>query len=125
MRGNRAEDTRPERALRSLLHRRGLRFRKHYALLERGKCRADVAFPGARLAVFVDGCFWHGCPVHGSRPRTNGSYWNAKIERNIARDREYDALLGVAGWRILRIWKHEDPLDAALRIEQALAGAES
>jgi DNA mismatch endonuclease (patch repair protein) len=125
MRGNRSQETRPERALRSVLHRRGLRFRKHYALLPSGRCRADIAFPRPRVAIFVDGCFWHGCPDHGSKPRTNSLYWHAKIERNVARDREQNALLSEAGWQIVRIWEHEDPATAADLVQGVLASAEA
>src|SRR3954453_8362723 len=87
MRANPRENTKPEVMLRSLLHRRGLRFRKHVAIKAKGvSVRPDVVFPRARLAVFVDGCFWHACPAHGTRPRRNADYWLPKLERNVRRD---------------------------------------
>lgn len=110
-------DNRGERALRSELHRRGLRFRLHRPIVEGTRRTADVVFPGARLAVFVDGCFWHGCPTHGTSPKNNAAWWRAKIAANMARDRDTDARLEALGWRVLRIWAHEDPAEAADRIE--------
>jgi len=120
MQANSARETRPERALRSTLHARGLRFRKHVPLLASGRCRPDIVFGRQHVAVFVDGCFWHGCPQHGTRPTTNGAYWSTKIGRNIARDREYDALLVDAGWRVIRVWEHESVIAAADRVESVL-----
>lgn len=120
MRGNRKADTRPETTLRSALHRKGLRFLKNARPERDIACRVDVVFRGQRLAVFVDGCFWHGCPKHGTRPTTNASYWIPKIERNVERDRANDALLVERGWHVLRIWEHE-PLDEATeRVEVEL-----
>lgn len=121
MRGNRGSDTRPEVALRSELHRRGLRFRKGVVPPGSGaRCRADVVFISARVAVFVDGCFWHRCPDHGTRPRTNVGYWRAKLDRNVERDRANDAALAAARWRVVRVWEHEDPAEAAARIAALL-----
>src|SRR5450756_446435 len=98
MQGNRKRDTRPEIALRQALHRRGLRYRVGVRPID--ACgTADVVFPKAKVAVFVDGCFWHACPEHFSAPRTNASYWAAKIERNRNRDVEVDARLHAAGWK--------------------------
>ena len=116
MQGNRARDTRPERAVRSALHREGLRFRVHREPVAGLRCRADVVFPTERVAVFIDGCFWHGCPDHGVRPQTNRSYWDSKIGRNVARDRRNNAALEAAGWLVVRCWEHEDPLVAAERV---------
>ena len=114
MRANKRRDTRPERALRSELHRRGLRFRVDYPVPVEGRSpRADIAFTRKRLAVFVDGCFWHGCPEHSQRPRANSDYWGPKLARNIERDRDQTARLEAAGWRVIRIWEHE-PLSAAV-----------
>jgi DNA mismatch endonuclease, patch repair protein len=121
MRGNRSRDTRPEASVRSALHRRGLRFRKHFRPLTDLQYQADVVFPRQRVAVEVDGCFWHGCPSHGTRPATNSTYWNQKIDRNIARDRARDASLERAGWVLIRVWEHEDPEAAAKRIAAVLA----
>ncbi|HEU4392017.1 MAG TPA: very short patch repair endonuclease [Solirubrobacterales bacterium] len=123
MRGNRGEDTAPERALRSELHRRGLRFRKHVAPQRGLRCRADVVFPRQKIAVFVDGCFWHGCPVHGRAPRKNSGYWSSKLRLNAERDARNDRVLGQAGWRVIRVWEHEDPVETAARIERLVASA--
>jgi DNA mismatch endonuclease, patch repair protein len=124
MRGNRRRDTMPERALRSALFSRGLRYRvDHPIRAAEGvrPIRADVVFPAVKLAVFVDGCFWHGCPEHGTRPARNSPYWDAKLERNVERDRRYDVLLAEAGWTVTRIWEHEDPEEAAARVEALVA----
>lgn len=108
-------DTRPELAIRSALHRAGLRFRVDYRLpgLRR---RGDIAFPAKRLVVFVDGCFWHGCPEHGTWPKENADWWRAKIEANVARDRDTDARLVQDGWFVLRVWEHEVPDEAVARL---------
>ena len=120
MQGNRAVDTLPELALRSELHRRGYRFRKAAAPVKGMRCRADIVFARARVAVFVDGCFWHRCPEHGTSPRTNSDYWQVKLDRNVARDRRNDDALAASGWAVVRVWEHEDVLDAADRIEATL-----
>ncbi len=121
MRGNRKRDTRPEVRLRSELHRRGLRFRKDYLIDQPSvRVRVDVVFPGSRLAVFVDGCFWHGCPDHGTVPRANTGYWPAKLARNRERDERVDALLRAEGWIVLRIWEHAHPAEAAVLVEKML-----
>lgn len=111
-------DNARERALRSELHRRGLRFRLHRRLLMGNRRTVDLAFPGARVAVFVDGCFWHGCPEHGTWPKNNADWWRAKIAANIARDRDTDRRLDEAGWTVVRVWEHEEVLSAAERIER-------
>ena len=117
MAGNRKKDTGPERALRSTLHRRGLRYRIH-ARLDDVPCQVDIAFPRARVVVFVDGCFWHRCPEHGVRPRTNAHYWEAKIARNLERDLRNTEELEAAGWKVVRVWEHEAPSEAAERITE-------
>lgn len=117
MRGNRGTDTKPELSIRSALHRRGLRFRKHVAPVKGLRCRADLVFPSERVAVFVDGCFWHGCPTHGLRPQTNQAYWDAKIGRNVQRDSRNNDILREAGWTVVRIWEHEPVETATKRIE--------
>ena len=121
MQANRRVDTRPELRLRSALHRLGLRFRRDHRI-EVGDVRVkgDVVFTAARVAVFVDGCFWHGCPEHGEQPRANAEYWRAKIERNRGRDRRADAALREAGWLSVRVWEHEDPAHAAVRIRELI-----
>ena len=125
MQGNRAEDTRPEVAVRSAVHALGLRFRKHVAPVRGLRCRADLVFARQRLAVFVDGCFWHGCPEHGVSPRTNSAYWQGKLGGNVDRDRRNDAVLAEAGWTVVRVWEHEEPQAAALRIASCLRAAEA
>jgi DNA mismatch endonuclease (patch repair protein) len=109
MLGNRSESA-PEVVLRSALHRRGLRFRKHLQPLRGLRCKPDIVFTRQRVAVFVDGCFWHRCPEHGSAPKANGDWWRQKLDANVARDRRNDAALSEAGWRVLRLWTHE-PLE--------------
>lgn len=108
MKGNKKRDTRPEIVLRSALYRAGLRFRKDFAIRpdDSGTVRVDVAFPRARVAVFVDGCFWHCCPAHGNEPKSNSLYWGPKLSRNVERDRQVDTRLGAAGWRVVRLWEH-------------------
>jgi DNA mismatch endonuclease (patch repair protein) len=120
MSAQRSHDTDPERQIRSLLHGRGLRFRVHVRPLGSLRREADLVFTRAKLAVFVDGCFWHGCPEHASWPKSNASWWRDKIERNRARDVETDTQLRAAGWRVIRIWEHEDPRDAARSVESAV-----
>lgn len=123
MQGNRGSDTRPEVMLRSALHRRGLRFLKNASPIVGVRCRADIVFRGARIAVFCDGCFWHRCPDHGTLPRTNGSYWQAKLDRNVQRDRQNDEALRAAGWQVIRVWEHESPAAAATRVAAAVRAA--
>nr|WP_268912063.1 very short patch repair endonuclease [Leucobacter soli] len=121
MRSNKRRDTRPELVLRSELHRRGRRFRVDYAPLpERKRRRADIVFTRRRVAVFVDGCFWHGCPEHATYPKSNADYWLPKLARNIERDRETDAELEERGWAVVRVWEHMNPGEAADLIERAL-----
>lgn len=121
MRGNRKRDTRPELAVRSALHARGLRYRTDFRIGEgRSAPRPDVAFTRAKVAVFIDGCFWHGCPEHGVSPRTNSHYWGAKIARNRARDLENDRALIDQGWLVIRVWEHDDPEEAASLVEDAV-----
>lgn len=116
-------DTEPERHLRSELHRRGLRYWIHRQVVPGLRREADVVFPRARVAVFVDGCFWHGCPVHRTHPRRNSAFWAEKIEGNRARDADTDAQLTAAGWTVIRVWEHEDPIAAATIIEKSVRSA--
>jgi DNA mismatch endonuclease, patch repair protein len=121
MRANRKRDTKPEIALRSALHARGLRFRKHHLVrVPERTVRPDVVFTRHRLAVFVDGCFWHRCPIHGTEPRANTDYWTPKLARNVARDRAVDEDLRRAGWDVLRAWEHEPSSDVADRVVSLL-----
>ena len=108
-------DSKPELAVRRELHRRGLRYRLHQKDLPG---RPDISFPGARVAVFVDGCFWHGCPQHGRHPDHNREWWEAKIGNNQRRDRRNRRRLRAMGWSVVRVWEHEDPVRAADRIER-------
>lgn len=110
----RGRDTRPELAIRSILHRSGLRFRVNYRAIAGSRRTVDIAFPRRRIAVFVDGCFWHGCPVHFVVPRTRTEYWVSKIDGNRARDVDSTQTLSDEGWTVLRYWEHQDP-DAAAR----------
>ncbi len=122
MQSNRSRDTRPELALRSALHRRGLRFRKHVRPVGGLRCTVDVAFPRERLAVFVDGCYWHSCPDHGSYPTVNGDWWRAKLDATRQRDAHQEQALIAAGWTVLRIWEHEHVEHAVVRVIEALDG---
>lgn len=108
--------TGPELAVRRELHRRGLRFRVNLAKLPG---RPDIAFTRARLAVFIDGCFWHRCPDHGTLPRSNADWWLAKLDRNVERDAEKNRALTDLGWLPIHVWEHENISEAADRIEQA------
>ncbi len=120
MRANRRRDTGPELALRKELHRRGLRFRVDHAPVKGVRCRADLVFTRARVAVFVDGCFWHACPEHGNLPAANREWWRAKLELNVARDQRNDAELQKAGWRVIRVWEHEPLAAAAERVQDSV-----
>lgn len=117
MQANRRRDTQPEMAVRRLLHARGLRYRVDTRPIPTVRHTADIVFTRARLAVFIDGCWWHGCPEHHRRPRSNSEYWHSKIERNQERDRRATAQLESAGWRVLRAWEHQDPARVAAQIE--------
>lgn len=108
MQSNRSRDTGPEIAVRSALHRRGLRFRKHVRPIRGLACTADVLFPTERFALFVDGCYWHSCPEHATAPITNGEWWSAKLTATRERDHRNTATLVAAGWHVMRVWEHED-----------------
>lgn len=114
-------DTRPELLLRRELHGRGLRFRVQYRVPGNNRRTIDIAFTRARLAVYMDGCFWHGCPDHLVPPRANSEWWKWKVQRNRDRDRDTDRQLEAAGWAVLRIWEHEDPGEAAERVDKMWA----
>ena len=123
MRGNRSTDTGPEVALRTELHRRGLRFRKHVAVVPGSRFRPDVVFTRQRIAVECLGCFWHRCPVDGVSPQTHSEYWKAKLDRNVERDKRNAQQLAEACWTLIVVWEHEDPSTAASRIQAAVRGA--
>jgi DNA mismatch endonuclease (patch repair protein) len=123
MRANPSKDTGPELRLRSSLHASGLRYRTNYSIRadERRPILVDVAFTKLRLAVFVDGCFWHACPAHGTMPKANFDYWSQKLSRTLERDRETTARLERAGWTVLRFWEHQEPCEARDRISEMVA----
>ncbi|MGC4964261.1 very short patch repair endonuclease [Gordonia sp. DT101] len=129
MRGNRRRDTEPELAVRRRLHRMGLRYRVDYPPLSgHRRNRADVVFTKAKVAVFIDGCFWHGCPEHHRPANTNATFWSSKVEQNRARDQLVTARLQEAGWVAMRFWEHDDPQVVAKEIatvvrERLAAGA--
>jgi DNA mismatch endonuclease, patch repair protein len=126
MRANRRKDTKPELAVRRALHARGLRFRVDLPIkLEHHRqIRPDVVFPRQRLALFVDGCWWHGCPEHGTQAATNTDYWGPKLDENRARDRRQTKALEAEGWTVVRVWSHERP-DAVARRVATLLGSRS
>ena len=122
MQGNSRRGTSAEVRLRSTLHRMGLRFTVDQKVgVGRAAPRPDILFSSARVAVFVDGCFWHGCPEHGTRPRANEPYWSAKMARNRRRDEANNEALEALGWRVVRVWEHEDPRAAAAAIRRIVA----
>jgi DNA mismatch endonuclease (patch repair protein) len=125
MKANRRTDTKPELALRHALHRLGYRYRKDYRLdLDGGRrVRPDIVFTARKLAVFVDGCFWHACPEHGSKPKANEWYWTPKLVRNVERDRINDASLKLAGWTVVRLWEHVPVGEAVTTVVTALTTA--
>lgn len=111
-------DTKPELALRQDLWRRGLRYRVDIAPLPKMRRRADIVFTKAKVAVYVDGCFWHSCPAHATVPKSNRDWWVEKLAANVRRDRDTDERLRSEGWEVARVWEHENPSDAADVIEQ-------
>ncbi|MBD8024865.1 very short patch repair endonuclease [Microbacterium gallinarum] len=122
MLANKRRDTSTELAVRRELHSRGLRYRVDFAPVPGIRRRADITFTRARVAVFIDGCFWHGCPLHGTSPRQNADYWGPKLAANIERDRDTDRHLEDAGWRVMRFWEHQAPRETADQIEAAVRG---
>lgn len=121
MLATRRRDTSGELELRSALHRIGLRFRVDQPPLKGNPRRADIVFPSARVAVFVDGCFWHSCPQHGTQPKENAAWWAEKLEQNRNRDADTTRLLTEAGWKVLRFWEHDGPAVAAETIRGVVA----
>jgi DNA mismatch endonuclease (patch repair protein) len=117
MRANKSRDTKPELALRRTVHARGMRYRVGIRPVATLRRTADLVFTKVRVAVFLDGCFWHGCPQHHSASKTNPTFWANKVRKNRERDIETDRLLAEHGWTVIRIWEHEDPVAAAKRIE--------
>lgn len=125
MKGNRRADTKPELALRSALHAQGLRFRKDFLLRTSAgsRVKADIVFTRNRIAVFVDGCFWHGCPDHGNTPKFNTAYWGPKLARNRERDRRVSKELEADGWSVIRVWEHVPVRQAVERITKTKISA--
>jgi DNA mismatch endonuclease (patch repair protein) len=123
MRSNRRRDTAPELAVRRLLHARGLRYRVDHRVVPESRSRADIAFTRQRIAVFIDGCFWHSCPEHLHLPKANADYWIPKLARNVERDAEVTALLRDLGWTVLRFWEHVPAATAAREIVDAVMSA--
>ena len=121
MRSQRRRDTAPELALRRELHRRGVRYYVDRAPMKGVRRRADLVFPRRKVAVYVDGCFWHSCPQHATFPKNNAQWWAEKLAGNVTRDRDTDTRLTDAGWTVVRIWEHENPVVAANRVQEALA----
>jgi DNA mismatch endonuclease (patch repair protein) len=119
MQATRQRDTPGEIALRRGLRDLGLRYRVD-AALPGTRRRADIAFIKAKIAVFMDGCFWHGCPLHGTWPRSNAEWWRRKIEQNIQRDRDTDRRLAAIGWTVIRFWAHDDPTEAAAYVARTV-----
>jgi DNA mismatch endonuclease (patch repair protein) len=123
MQCQRRAGTMPEAALRRALHARSHRYRVGLPVPGRSRRTIDIAFTRSKVAVFVDGCFWHRCPEHATTPKANGTWWAVKLAKNVARDLDTDEHLRAAGWTVVRIWEHE-PLDRAVeRVETALADA--
>ncbi|MFJ3661175.1 very short patch repair endonuclease [Streptomyces sp. NPDC090119] len=115
-----SKDTKPELAVRRLLHAAGLRYRLEYPVPGMARRRIDVAFTRAKVAVLIDGCFWHGCPVHATHPKANAEWWRQKLDRNMARDLETTNHLIAQGWTVLRFWEHEAPAEVAVRVQAAV-----
>lgn len=116
MQANRSRDTRPELALRRLVHASGLRYRGNFAPLPGLRRTADLVFTRQRIAVFIDGCFWHGCLDHKHEIRQNGEYWTEKLRSNVERDADTNWRLKTAGWTVLRFWEHEDSVEVSTKI---------
>ena len=120
MQGNRSRDTSPELAVRRRLHAAGLRFRVAHRPEPGLNRTADIVFTKQRVAIFIDGCYWHACPDHGTVARSNARYWSEKLARNVARDADTTSRLQDAGWTVLRFWEHEDPDAVAVTVATAV-----
>jgi len=120
MSGQRTTGTAPERLVRSELHRRGLRYRVHRRPEPDLRRTADIIFGPSRVVVMIDGCFWHGCPLHATEPKANAAWWREKLAQNMERDRETDRILTERGWLVLRFWEHEPWAEVADRIQAAV-----
>ncbi|WP_408995642.1 very short patch repair endonuclease [Streptomyces ipomoeae] len=119
-----SRDTTPELSVRRLLHAAGLRYRVNAPVPGMPRRTIDIVFPKARIAVFLDGCFWHGCPEHATQPKANAEWWRNKLDKNMARDRETTAHLEQTGWTVLRFWEHQHPTDIARVVAEARKAAD-
>lgn len=120
-----SRDTAPEVAVRRLLHAAGYRYRLHRPVPGLRRRTIDIVFPGPKVAVFLDGCFWHGCPTHATRPKSNAEWWRDKLDRNMARDLETTARLAAEGWTVLRFWEHEPADDVARQVALTVSARRS
>jgi DNA mismatch endonuclease, patch repair protein len=125
MQSNTGRDTKPELALRRAVHALGLRYYVNKRPIKAVRRTADLVFPRARVAIFVDGCFWHGCPTHHTVAKTNADFWAQKVTTNRRRDAQTNALLQQAGWTVVRIWEHEEPVQAAFRLKETISAIRS
>jgi DNA mismatch endonuclease (patch repair protein) len=125
MLGNRRRDTSPELVIRRLLHSHGLRYRVDWPLPFDRRRRADIVFTKQKVAIFIDGCFWHGCPEHYIAPRANRAFWADKVAGNEARDRDTDRRLRDLGWTVLRFWEHQDPSQVDQVVRELIAARRS
>jgi DNA mismatch endonuclease (patch repair protein) len=119
-----SRDTAPEVAVRRLLHAAGLRYRVNRPVPDIPRRTIDIVFTKAKVAIFLDGCFWHGCPEHATHPKANAAWWRAKLDKNMARDLETTEHLRAAGWTVLRFWEHESPEDVARRIARSVTSGQ-
>jgi DNA mismatch endonuclease (patch repair protein) len=121
MRKVRRKHTGAELGLRKALFAKGLRYRLHVTLIKKPRRTADIVFQNVKVAIFIDGCFWHGCPSHGSMPKNNAQFWCEKIRNNKARDADTNERLTTLGWLVIRVWEHQDPINAAEMISAVVA----
>ncbi|PZT71926.1 very short patch repair endonuclease [Streptomyces sp. AC1-42W] len=115
-----SRDTAPEVAVRKLLHASGYRYRLNERVPHMSRRTIDIAFTRAKVAVFLDGCFWHGCPEHATQPKSNAEWWRQKLDRNMARDAETTAHLVAEGWTVLRFWEHQAPAAVAEKVAETV-----
>lgn len=120
MQGQRRRDTTSEMQVRRKLHAAGFRYRVDHRLEPSLRCRGDIVFRRAKIVVFIDGCFWHGCPLHATSPRNNAQWWREKLDANMSRDRRNQLELERLGWRVLRFWEHEEAQHVVEKISEAV-----